>query len=376
MDTNLNQSTVTSHSSNGPGGTLSPGTPDDVLLQKVQALLAGDRTDFRNSLMKEMLMGVLKIHESDVDLLDVKILNRTIKELRHAFHVFQPYQDCPKVSIFGSARTPREDPNFQLAFRFGRLLSEKGFMVITGAGEGIMWAGHEGAGKENSFGVNIMLPFEQAPNVVIADDPKLVHLKYFFTRKLLFVRESHATALFPGGFGTLDEAFEVLTLIQTGKTNPAPVVCLQAPGSGYWDRWLDFLKRELLPRKLISEADLHLFKIFDNEWDGVEEIQRFYRNYHSIRFINDRLVIRIRQRLTPEEIEDANEEFRDLIVDGVMTQQGAFPEEEQNEPDLSSLTRLVFHYNRRHAGRLRQLIDWLNTIAGQATPVPPTRFRP
>lgn len=234
-------------------------------------------------------------------------------------------------------------------------------MVITGAGDGIMWAGHKGAGKEKSFGVNIMLPFEQAPNSTIIDDPKLVNLKYLFTRKLLFVRESHATALFPGGFGTLDEAFEVLTLIQTGKTDPTPVLCLQAPESDYWNRWLDFVTGQLLPRKLICDSDLHLFKIFDDEAAAVEEIQNFYRNFHSIRFVEDNLLIRLKAPLTPEELVYANSEFLDLLVDGVMTQQGPFPEE-HDEPELENLTRLAFHYNRRSAGRLRQLIDWLNSV--------------
>lgn len=339
-----------------------PVVSDRELLDKIEALLAKEPEGFRTMLAKEMLLNIVKLNEMDIDLLDIKILNRALKELRHAFRVFRPYEDRPKVSIFGSARTPPGDPNFQLAVRFGRLLSEKGFMVITGAGEGIMWAGHEGAGKDNSFGVNIMLPFEQTPNKVITDDPKLVHLKYFFTRKLLFVRESHATALFPGGFGTLDEAFEVLTLVQTGKTNPVPIVCLQAPGSAYWNRWLDFIKDDLLSRRLICEADLQLFAIFENEEDAVEEIIRFYRNYHSIRFVNDTLVIRIRQPLTAAGLQRANVEFKDLVVNGGISQQGPLPEE-SDESALVSLPRLVFHYSRRDAGRLRQLINWLNTEA-------------
>lgn len=330
------------------------------LIDKVKDLVAKHNGDPKTLFLQEMLVGVLKFYDTPLDVLDVKILNRAIKELRYAFQVFHPYRHCPKVSIYGSARTSSEDPDFQLAYRFGRLLSQKGFMVITGAGDGIMWAGHIGAGKEKSFGVNIMLPFEQAPNSTIIDDPKLVNLKYFFTRKLLFVRESHATALFPGGFGTLDEAFEVLTLIQTGKANPTPIVCLHAPESDYWNRWLDFVTGQLLPRKLISESDLHLLKIFDDEAAAVEEIQNFYRNFHSIRFVENNLLIRLKTPLTLEELARTNSEFSDILVDGVMTQQGPFPEE-HDEPELENLTRLVFHYDRRSAGRLRQLIDRLNS---------------
>jgi len=315
-------------------------------------------------LVREMLAGVLKLHEQSDDILDIKILSRALKELRYAFHVFQPYRHCPKVSIFGSARTPSSDPNFQMAARFGKLLSERGFMVITGAGPGIMDAGHQGAGKEHSFGVNIMLPFEQTANPTIADDPKLVHLKYFFTRKLLFVREANATALFPGGVGTMDEAFEVLTLVQTGKSHPVPIVCLEAPGTAYWEHWVKFLKEQLLPRGLISDSDLYLFKVFDHEEAAVREIQQFYRNYHSLRYVDGKLVIRIQFALTQEELERIRLEFQDLLISGTITQEGSLHGEE-DEPDLLHLPRLVLNHHRRNAGRLRQFIDCLNTCGGE-----------
>ena len=329
------------------------------IIDKVQTLLSTDPHDARSVLLREMLDSVLKLHQQSVDVLDVKILSRALKELRYAFRVFQPYRNRPKVSIFGSARTPPTDPNFQLAARFGKLLSERGFMVITGAGPGIMDAGHQGAGKDHSFGVNIMLPFEQSANTTIADDPKLVHLKYFFTRKLLFVREAHATALFPGGVGTMDEAFEVLTLVQTGKSHPVPLVCLEAPGTAYWEHWVNFLKDQLLPRGLISESDLYLFKVFDHEEAAVREIQQFYRNYHSLRYVDGQLVVRIQNPLTEEELERAREEFQDLVMGGTISQQGPLPKEE-DEPDLLHLQRLVLHHHRRNAGRLRQFIDYLN----------------
>jgi len=337
---------------------------DQDRLRAIEKLCAMPATDPKATYLKEMLLSVIKLHDADVDVLNVKILNRALKELRYGFKVFHPYRRTRKVSIFGSARIPSEDPNYQLGYRFGRLLSERGFMVITGAGPGIMLAGHEGAGHKHSFGVNIMLPFEQAPNTLIANNEKLVHLKYFFSRKLLFVKESHATALFPGGFGTLDEGFEVLTLIQTGKANLTPVVCLEAPGCDYWERWMDFVNDQLLARGFISDIDLALFKIFHEEEKAVEEIETFYRNYHSNRFVNDKFVLRLHHPLDPEHLEMVNKTFQDLLVAGQFVQSPALPEE-CDEPDLAKLPRLVFQYNRKDAGRLRQLIDWLNALPYQ-----------
>ena len=337
---------------------------DQERLRAIEKLCAMPSDDPKATLLKEMLLSVIKLHEGDVDILNIKILNRALKELRYGFKVFHPYRRTRKVSIFGSARTPPDDPNYQLGYRFGRLLRERGFMVITGAGPGIMLAGHEGAGQDHSFGVNIMLPFEQGPNTLIADNEKLVHLKYFFSRKLLFVKESHATALFPGGFGTLDEGFEVLTLIQTGKANLTPVVCLEAPGCDYWERWMDFVNDQLLARGFISDIDLGLFKIFHHEDEAVEEIATFYRNYHSYRFVKDQLVLRLHHPLGSEHLTQLNQLFPDLLVTGQFMQSPALPEE-HDEPDLSELPRLVFHYNRKDTGRLRQLIDWLNASSSQ-----------
>lgn len=352
--------------STGPSSKSQSEEPSE-LMTKLEALLSGPPSDLRGMLLREMLAGIVKYHDQSIEVLDIKIVNRALKELRHAFQVFQPYEHCLKVSIYGSARTPEDHPNFQLAARFGRLLSQRGFMVITGAGPGIMEAGHQGAGVDMSFGVNIMLPFEQSANPTIADDPKCVHLKYFFTRKLLFVRESQAAAFFPGGFGTMDEAFEILTLIQTGKGSLVPIVCLQAPGSDYWDRWMDFVSGHLLPQGLISESDLSLFKIFDHEEPAVEEIQNFYRNFHSFRFVNEQMVLRIRESLTPLQLEEAKLQFQDLCVDGTFSQVPAFPQE-QDEPEVLHLPRLAFTYHRRDAGRFRQFIDWLNQLPLKTTP--------
>ena len=333
----------------------------DELPAKLRRILSGSSNDLRSTLIRGMLASVIRMAEQPPDLLDVKIVSRALKELQYAFRVFQPYERCLKVSMYGSARTPSEDPNFQLAARLGRLLSQRGFMVITGAGPGIMEAGHQGAGKDMSFGVNIMLPFEQSANPTIAGDPKLVHLKYFFTRKLLFMRESQAAVFFPGGFGTMDEAFELLTLIQTGKANIVPVVCLQAPGSDYWNRWMDFVSHHLLPGGFISESDLSLFKIVDHAEAAVEEIQNFYRNYHSCRFVKESLVIRMRHPLTPEQLKEARTRFHDLSPNGAIVQGKALTPE-YDEPEVASLPRLIVPYHRQDAGRLRHLIDWLNGL--------------
>ncbi len=331
------------------------------ILQQIGALLDRPEDDLQAAMTKELLTGLLKLHDADLDLLDLKIFNRAFKELRHAFGVFRGYRDRRKVSIFGSARTPVDDPNYQLAVEFARRIVEAGFMVITGGADGIMRACQEGAGRENSFGVNIMLPFEQGANPIIADDPKLITFKYFFTRKLMFQKEANAIALFPGGYGTHDEGFEVLTLTQTGKNDPQPIVCLQAPGCDYWDDWADFITKQLLSRKLINDEDLSLFKIVNSAEDAVEEILRFYRRYHSIRFVGGQLAMRLTQPLTPAQLEQVQDRFGDLLTDGRFELRGPLPEE-LDEPALRELPRLVFNFDRRSAGRLRQLIDHLNRL--------------
>ena len=364
MDEGMLASVVMPRADQESGASPLSGDPSDehqALLARLERILANSSDDLRSTLIRGMLAGVVRMAEQPPDLLDVKIMSRALKELQHAFRVFQPYEHCLKVSIYGSARTPSDDPNFQLAARIGRLLSERGFMVITGAGPGIMDAGHQGAGKDMSFGVNIMLPFEQAANSTMAGDPKLVHLKYFFTRKLLFVRESHAAAFFPGGFGTMDEAFELLTLIQTGKANVVPIVCLQAPGSDYWNRWMDFVSHQLVPGSFIQESDLSLLKIFDDAEAAVEEIQHFYRNFHSYRFVKESLVIRMRHPLTREQLQEVRSRFHDLAPNGVIVQGKALAPE-HDDPAVLSLPRLIVPYHRQDAGRLRQLIDWLNGL--------------
>ncbi|HMZ55410.1 MAG TPA: LOG family protein, partial [Nitrospira sp.] len=242
-----------------------------------------------------------------------------------------------------------------------RRMVEEGYMTITGGADGIMRASQEGAGREHSFGVNIMLPFEQGANAVIADDPKLVTFKYFFTRKLMFQKESHAIALFPGGFGTHDEGFEIMTLVQTGKSDPKPIVCLQAPGCDYWNHWNSFITEQLLKRHLINPEDLSLFTIVDNVEDAVTEIRTFYRRYHSLRFVGRQLAIRLKTPLTDAQVGDLQQQFKDMLTEGTFEQRTSLPEE-MDEPGLKELARLTFSFNRRNAGRLRQLINHLNHL--------------
>ncbi len=290
---------------------------------------------------------------------DVKLLSVALRELRYCFKVFAAYRNRRKVTVFGSARLPLTDPSCVQAIEFGRQLAAHDWLVITGAAAGIMEAGHVGAGRANSIGVNILLPFEQEANSIIRDDHKLMHLKYFFTRKLLFVKESDAVALFPGGFGTLDEAFEVLTLIQTGKSHLFPIVMIDVPGNDYWAHFLRFTQEVLLARGLISEYDLHLFKVTSSIDEAVREVLDFYRVYHSMRYVRGNLVLRLQRRLSEATLERLREEFKDIVKAGTLEQTGALPEE-ANEPHLAGMPRLKFRFDRHRLGRLRQLVDAIN----------------
>jgi hypothetical protein len=280
--------------------------------------------------------------------------------LRYAFKVFSPYRSRRKVTVFGSARTLPEDPAYQQAVEFGRRMASLEWLVVTGAASGIMEAGHVGAGRKNSMGLNIMLPFEQSANPIIAGDEKLVHMKYFFTRKLMFVKECDAVCLLPGGFGTLDECFEVLTLLQTGKRDMVPVVFLESPGGDYWFHLRQFVDKFLLQRGLISEDDLSLFKLTDSVDEAIQEIIDFYRVYHSMRYVHNTLVLRLREVPGESLLEELNQTFADILIEGSITRSGPLPEE-KDEPELADLPRLALRFNRRSLGRLRLLIDYLNT---------------
>jgi uncharacterized protein (TIGR00730 family) len=291
---------------------------------------------------------------------DVKMLNTALKELRYALKVFAPYKDRRKVTIFGSARLTADHPAYQQAVQFGKRIAAAGFMVITGAASGIMEAGMVGAGRDKSIGVNILLPFEQEANSVIAGDAKLMHLKYFFTRKLMFVKESDAVAHFAGGFGTQDECFEVLTLVQTGKSHLFPIVMVDEPGGQYWKRWHEYIHDVLLARHLISPADLALYKVTDSVEQAAAEVAGFYRIYHSMRYVGANLVLRLQQRLSDKLLTRIRKEFADMVVGaGTFEQTDALPAE-ANDLKLAALPRLVFHFDRKSLGRLRMLINVIN----------------
>lgn len=298
---------------------------------------------------------------------DLKILSRTLRELRYAFKVFAPYRNRPKVTVFGSARTRSDHPTYEQAVAFGQAMAANQWLVVTGAASGIMEAGHRGAGRDNSMGLNIMLPFEQEANPIIAGDPKLVHMKYFFTRKLMFVKECNAVCLLPGGFGTLDEGLEVLTLLQTGKRDLVPVVFLDEPGGQFWQDFQEFVVRRLLGHHMISPEDLALYRLTDRVDVAVEEILNFYRVYHSMRYVRSRLVFRLKSPLTPDFVAQINIRFKDILLDGEFVATGA-QTEERDEPELAELPRLVFRFNRRSLGRLRQLVDAINRGSCEVPP--------
>jgi len=309
-------------------------------------------------LLAEMMITVCRLAKDRTGRGELKLLSRALKELRYAFKIFRPYSDIRKVSIFGSSRTPIGAPEYVQADRFARRIRESNWMIITGAGDGIMRAGHHGATRQKSFGVAISLPFEQVTNAIIADDSKLVNFKYFFTRKLIFVKEAEAIVLFPGGFGTQDECFEAVTLVQTAKTTPIPIVMCEEPGGTYWQHWLQYIRAELLGHGMIDSTDLQLFQVFDHAEDAAAAVVNFYRRYHSLRYVDDRLVLRLNSPLSAETLSQINGRFADILTGGrfepaagpIEGEHGVFPDK----------PRLVFSFDRRSTGRLRALIDAIN----------------
>jgi uncharacterized protein (TIGR00730 family) len=330
----------------------------DEVIDRLMESVGGIR---RPEIVREMILAALKAGQEDDERSDLKLMNTTLKEMRFTAKVFAPYRRVRKVTVFGSARTRPQEPCYGMARLLGQRLSEAGYMVITGGGGGIMQAANEGAGPEHSFGVNIRLPFEQKSNPVVEGNPRSINYKYFFNRKVAFVKEADAVALFPGGFGTLDEAMETLTLIQTGKRNPAPLVLLDPPGGSYWSEWIGFVEKELVRSAYIGKTDIHLFKRVDRVEEAVAHIDRFYRRYHSLRYVREKLAIRLTSAVSPERIEALGSEFRDILrAQGQLYLSGPLPEE-ADEPELADLPRLVLDFNRKDFGRLRLLIDALNT---------------
>jgi uncharacterized protein (TIGR00730 family) len=334
---------------------------DDPAVQaRISGLIAdvtgAGPTSFEHRLVRDLLTASLKLIPDGRDTGELKLIAAAVKELRYAYRVFAQYEGVKKITIFGSARTPENHPDYAAAVEFSRLMAAKGWMSITGAGDGIMKAGHEGPGRDASFGVAIRLPFETSANTVIAGDEKLINFRYFFTRKLMFLSQCDAVALFPGGFGTMDEAFEVLTLIQTGKSSMVPVVLLEGKGIPYWDLWQDFIKARLLNNGMISEEDLNLYTICHKPAQAVEVVERFYRTYHSSRYVRDDLVIRMNHAISDGAVRTLNDEFAGLVRTGQIVQRGAYAE----ESDHVELPRLAFTHTRHKYGLVRRLIDRIN----------------
>jgi hypothetical protein len=312
-------------------------------------------------LLQDILTTVLGLATDGTDRLDLKITASALREMREAFRVFAPYRNIPKVTMFGSARTLPSDPLYTQARDVANALASNGWMVVTGAGPGIMAAGLEGAGREMSFGVNIRLPFEQGANPFIAEDPKLVEMRYFFTRKLMLVKESDGFVVLPGGFGTLDEAFELLTLLQTGKADPAPIVLLDVPGGTYWEEWRRFMEEQVVSRGLVSEEDESLYLVTDDVTAATTEILGFYENYHSRRFVGDVMVLRIKREPTPDQVDQLNADFSDICIEGGIEVTEALPAERSTN-DHVDLPRLALRFDLLHHGRLRQLINAINRL--------------
>jgi len=334
---------------------------DPELKQRILDLIRFKGGGYNEEHVADIIENALKLLTDVKDTGDVRVIQTAVRELRYAFRLFAPYAGIRKVAMFGSARTHPSRLEYKQAVEFGRKIAEAGFMVITGAGGGIMHAGHEGAGPEKSFGANIRLPWEQSANPIIREDKKLVTFKYFFTRKLTFIRHSDAIALFPGGFGTMDERYEALTLMQTGKSQLMPLVLIDRPAGTYWKTWDKHVREHLLRDQLISQDDLNLYRITDNTDEAVKIITRFYRNFQSTRFVKDLFVIRLKYPPSDSAIAAMNEDYADIITGPPIRRIEPTPEEMEDN-DHVDLPRIAFGFNRRDYGRLRQLIDQLNSL--------------
>ncbi len=346
--------------------SLPPFDPTDSLLKDVAQIIEQLPNLQHRQLIQQTLATVVRLANSEIDRLDWKILSASLADMERGLELFHTYRHVRKVTIFGSARTLPEAPEYQMAADFARCVTKLGFMVMTGGGGGIMQAGNEGAGKENSFGLNIQLPFEQEANPFIQGDRKLIHFKYFFTRKLFLLRESDAVALFPGGFGTQDEAFECMTLSQTGKFGPVPLILIDRPGGSYWHDWSAYIDKNLVKAGLVSKDDSSLYTITDNLDVACNAITAFYQVYHSSRYVQEKLVIRLKTELSDAQVEQLNTAFGDILVKGRIEKSIALPQEAQDE--TAKLPRLILHFNQRDLGRLYQAIATINQM-GMPTPV-------
>jgi uncharacterized protein (TIGR00730 family) len=340
---------------------------DPLVLAAIDQLLDQTGTapgSLQAKLLRDMVQTTLKLGTDNRDLGELKLMVNSFKELRYAYRVFGRYKEPHKITIFGSARTPEDHPDYTACVEFSKLMANAGWMSITGAGLGIMQAGHVGPGRDASFGVAIRLPFETNANNVIAGDEKLINFRYFFTRKLMFVSQAEAVALFPGGFGTLDEAFETLTLVQTGRSTPMPIVMVQGAGVDYWDTCDQWIKQQLLGRKWISPEDPAIYYLAKSPQDAAEHILKFYTVYHSSRYVRDDFVIRLKKPLQADDVAKLEQEFKVLIKTGGLVQRGPL----ETEDDNLHLPRLIFTHTKHKFGLIRSLIDRINTCTPSVEP--------
>ena len=344
---------------------MSPSTHDpEELLDAIREITSQPALYPEARFLVDMITTTLKFVHDRPTRGDQKMLKQAFKELRYGLKVFAPYRRVRKVAVFGSARTKPEEPAYKDAYAFANAMIRMGWMVITGAGPGIMEAAQGGAGRAHSFGVNIRLPFEQDANPVIANDPKLVNFKYFFSRKVVFVKESDAIALFPGGFGTFDEGYESLTLVQTGKSELLPIVFIEGKGDDYWREWRKSVEKHLCGKGYIDPTDLDLFHVTDDIEEAREIFRRFYSNYHSSRFVGDQLILRLQRPISDEVLEELNTNFQDILVRGKFERVEPHRYEKKDDPETLELPRLGFWFDRKSMGRLRKLVDLLNESSG------------
>jgi hypothetical protein len=334
---------------------------NEIIVNEIHHLVeqcGGNPSTFEGDLLTQQIQNTLKLLNEGHHIGQLKLMTRALKEMRYAYRIFNDHTTSHRISIFGSARTPESHPDYLAAVKFSQELAKRGWMCITGAADGIMKAGMEGTQVGGSFGLSIRLPFESPTNQYLKGDPKLIHFRYFFTRKLMFMSHASAIAVFPGGFGTMDELFEILTLMQTGKNKIIPVVLLEGSDGDYWHHWEKYVKTNLIDRGFASAEDRNLYYIAHSIDDGVAHLEHFFKRYHSSRYVNDILVIRLVNPLTPEQIDTLNTEFSSLIKSGAMTLSKPLPEEDE----FLDLSRLVFHHTRRDFSMLRQLIDRINSF--------------
>jgi uncharacterized protein (TIGR00730 family) len=328
----------------------------DASITRLANLCSSAGTESR---MQEILTTCAKLGMESGDSVDLKLINDCLKELRYSFKIFAPYRSTKKAILFGSARSGKDSAEYKMAEEFAAKITQKGYMVVTGGGPGVMEAGNKGAGQGKDFALNIRLPFEQAPNPYLDERERVINFKYFFTRKLIFIKETDATALFPGGFGTNDEGFEALTLLQTGKSRPRPVILMEPMGSTYWAGWIRFIEEQLVKYGFIDRHDLSLFQVAHSADEAVRQIEAFYSVYHSLRYVAGLTVLRLNRTLSPKVLQSINHDFMDILTEGRIEPSSAQGEELENG-EFPNLPRLVMKFNLRDYGRLFELIRIIN----------------